>query len=210
MRASAAGARMISQEEAASALREELERSPLWRELFERSHPRVLPPGGDRVVDMASFDFEEWIAAAPGGVYEFWFSERGQARRTFRTDDLRAIMVHLVQRGLASQTKLALRWSPYEPPPGFRFTESKGGPITVEWGDHGWAEFFGTWVLHDALTFAWLMLADPSDISASARSADGAPLMERGAMPDAAGPTGDPTVRSWKTWLAEREGTRDD
>lgn len=96
-----------------------------------------------------------------------------------------------------------------DPPPGFRFSEVRGGPIVVEWGEHGWAEFFGTRVLVTALTFAWLMLADPDDVAASARSADGAPLMERGSMPDAAGPTGDPTVRSWKNWLAEREGTAD-
>lgn len=200
---------MISQDDAASALREELDRSSLWRELFEGSHPRVLPPGRDRIVQMRAFDLDEWITVAPGGVYEYWFSERGQAERTFRTDDLRAITVHLVQCGLAARSMSALRASPYDPPPGFRFSEVRGGPIVVEWGEHGWAEFFGTRVLVTALTFAWLMLADPDDVAASARSADGAPLMERGSMPDAAGPTGDPTVRSWKNWLAEREGTAD-
>ena len=81
---------------------------------------------------------------------------------------------------------------------------TRDGQLPVGWADHGWAELFGTRVLYDALTFAWPMVADPSDISASARSADGAPLMERGEMPDAAGPTGDPPVRSWKTWSTER------
>lgn len=79
VRVDAAPVRVISQEEAASALREELERSSLRRELFERSHPPVLPAGGDRVVDLTAFDIEEGIEVAPGGVYEFWFSERGQA-----------------------------------------------------------------------------------------------------------------------------------
>ncbi|WP_109212288.1 MULTISPECIES: hypothetical protein [Microbacterium] len=200
---------MISQEEAADALRLELARSSVWRELFDDGRPRVLPPGRDRIVEVGVFDIEEWITVAPGGVYEFWFSERGEARRTFRTDDLRAIMVHLVQRGLASQAKLTMRRPLFESPPGFRLSDSKEGAITVEWADHGWAEFLGPRVLHQALTFAWLMLADPDDVAASARSADGAPLMERGVLPDALGPTGVPTVESWKTWLAEREGPRD-
>jgi len=200
---------MISQDEAASALREELTRSSVWRELFGDSHPRVLPPGRDRVVQMRAFDLEEWIAVGPGGVYEYWFSERGDARRTFRTDDLRAILVHLAQCGLEARSMSALRRSPYDPPPGFRFSEARGGPIVVEWGDHGWAEFSGTRVLVTALTFAWLMIADPEDVEATAGSADGAPLMVRGSMPCAAGPTGDPTVQSWKNWLAEREGTAD-
>lgn len=160
-------------------------------------------------MQMRAFDLDEWIAVAPGGVYEYWFSERGHAKRTFRTDDLRAISVYLVQCGLEARSKSALRQSPYEPPPGFRFSETTGGPIVVEWGEHGWAEFHGTRVLVTALTFAWLMLADRDDVEKTARSADGAPLMARGSAPDAAGPTGDPTVRSWKTWLAEREGTPD-
>ena len=131
--------RMISQDEAASALRDALSRSSVWRELFGNSHPRVLPPGRDRVVQMRAFDLEEWIAVGPGGVYEYWFSERGDARRTFRTDDLRAILVHLAQCGLEARSMSALRRSPYDPPPGFRFSEARGGPIVVEWGEHGWA-----------------------------------------------------------------------
>lgn len=200
---------MIAQEEAASALRDALGLSGLWSDLFAGSHPRILPPGGERIVQMRAFDIDEWISVAPGGVYEYWFSERGQARRTFRSDDLRAITVFLVQSGLAARSMTALRQSPYDPPPGFRISENAGGPVVVEWGEHGWAEFFGPRVLVTALTFAWLMLADPADIEATARAADGAPLMFRGSAPDPVGPGGDPTVQSWKTWLAGREDAAD-
>ena len=196
--------------ESTARLRAELEASPLWREAFRAQNPRMLEASRDRVVEMRAFDIDEWVHVAPGGVYEYWFSERGHARRQFRTADLRGIMICLVQAGLASAGKWVLRSSAYDRPPGFRLSQSGDGPIVVEWDDDGWAEFEGARPLRSALTFAWLMLADPDDLAASVRSGDGAPLMLVGsALQGEDRPTGLPTLQSWKTWLAEREVTAD-
>lgn len=199
------GTRMIAQEEAAARLRAELEASSHWRELYRDQHPRILGPRHDRVVEMRAFDIDEWVEVAPGGVYEYWFSERGQAHREFRTADLAAICVFLVQTGLASAGKSASRASIYEPPPGFRFSQSANGPVVVEWGDDRWAEFERTGNLGQALRFAWLMLADPDAVAATVRSRDGAPLRWVGSGPSRPALPPDATVASWKEWLAQRD-----
>ena len=115
----------------------------------------MQPEGSLRIVQTRAFDVEQWIEVAPGGVYEYWVSERGRADRQFRTADVEAAEMFLLQCGLRSQGKTSLRRSPFEPPPGLRISGLPDGGVDLSWGDGRWAEFFGLGILQEALPGFW-------------------------------------------------------
>jgi hypothetical protein len=202
---------MKSPADAGALLRAALQRDRLWEVAFGGRNPRLLPEGSPRIVQMRAFDLEQWIEVAPGGIYEYWVSERGRAERQFRSADVGAAAMFLLQRGLGSQGKTSLRRSPFEPPPGFRISDLPHGGVELQWDDGAWAEFFGLGILQRALTFAWLTLEDRAAIAESVRSpAHEDPLWFSGFSPELRGPAVAPTVKSWKAWLREQEDRTDE
>lgn len=200
---------MTDQRTRAADLRQTLEDTDLWRLAHAHRKPRIFADRIDRVVQFRSADSELWVSVAAGGVFEIWQSERGNAQRIGRTQNVDATVLLLTYLGLSDRGKMFLTQCEFDDvPPGFTFERESPRTIVAEWGEGEWIEFTMLGALRRALVFAWLWLAQESDLQKSVQSRDGAPLLQLhphdACGPDAR-PHGEVTLEMWQDWLRQKK-----